>query len=214
LQAHGYQLLPEDEALSVAWDFAAETWRTLLDGSFDVQALRLEPQLQRLAEECWGAGSLPAEVLTRLAPAYMEAIQAHVRPLDGAEDTLRAVRDRGLHIGLLSNTVWPGAAHRHDLERHGLLPYLEHLVFSADVKAWKPYPEVFQLSLNALGLAPEEAIYVGDSLFFDVWGAQRAGMRGVWVEQARRWLPDGLEVKPDATVKTLPDLLGVIEDWQ
>jgi len=149
-----------------------------------------------------------------LAGLYMSTIQSTVRPLDGAETTLRALRDSGLRTGLISNTHWPGEAHLYDLDRFGLTPYLEHLVFSSDAEAWKPAPDVFEMGLEGLDLAAGEAVYVGDSLYFDVWGAQQAGMRAVWIEQPDRWLPNGLTAKPDATIAALPDLLDVLQQWR
>jgi HAD superfamily hydrolase (TIGR01549 family) len=211
LREHNCSLLPEDEALPLAWDHAREMWFSLIE-NYDAKVLKLDVQLNDLAAR-WGAQNLPDDVARQLPSAYMTAIQAAVRPLEGAVDTLHTLHDQGMHLGLISNTVWPGSVHVEDLDRHGLIPYLEHLIFSADVEAWKPYPEVFQMSLAALDLAPDEAVYVGDSLYFDVYGAQQAGLRGVWIEQSHRWLPDGIEVTPDATIQTLPDLLNVLAGW-
>jgi putative hydrolase of the HAD superfamily len=187
-------------------------WSGLIDTS-DTSDLKLDTQLGVLARR-WEVDGLPSEMLDALAGAYMAAIQSYVRPLDGAADTLHGLRDRGLHIGLISNTIWPGSSHRQDLDRHGLTPYLDHQIFSADAGAWKPHRDVFDLGLNALAMRPEEAAFVGDSLYFDVWGAQQAGLRGVWIQQEVRWLPDGIEVTPDAIINNLPELLDMIERWR
>lgn len=210
LASAGFALPPEDDALDTAWRYMIGVW-TRLD-AFDPQDLKLRTLVTALLRQ-WGIGSPSPETVTGAVEAYMTAIQNHVVPLDGAVQTLRAVRDSGLRIGLISNTFWPSAAHRYDLERHGLAPFLEHMVFSADAEVWKPHAEVFQLGLDALDLQPEETAYVGDSLFFDVWGAQCAGLRGVWIEQPHGWLPDGIDVTPDATIATLPALLEIVQSW-
>jgi HAD superfamily hydrolase (TIGR01549 family) len=213
LRARGHTLPPQDEALEIAWQHIWSLWMTLVD-AYDPAALTLEKQLHAVAAK-WETNSLTPDDVRALSDAYTSAIRASVSPLDGAADTLRALRDQGLRVGLISNTFWPGDYHRKDLEHWELMPYLEHLVFSADVAAWKPYTEVFQMSLDALELEPDEAIYVGDSLFFDVYGAQRAGLRGgVWIEQPERMLPEGLEVTPDATIRRLPELLDVVAGWR
>jgi len=206
-----YALLPETNALDIAWDCAHTMWSTL--DSQDVKNLRLSYQIGLVVRQ-WGIENLPADMTDALALVYMSAIQAYVTPLEGAEETLRGLRDLGLRIGLISNTIWPGNSHKADLDRYNLTPYFDHLIFSADAELWKPHKEVFQLGLNALGLKPEEAIFVGDALYFDVWGAQQVGMRGVWIEQSHVWLPDGLEVTPDAVIKSLPDLLDIVEGWR
>ncbi len=211
LRDAGYSLPPEDEALARAWQHALNVWSNI--AAADVKDLKLHRQIRCVAT-LWGLPDLPDDLVERAGLAYMRAIQAHVWPLEGAADTLAALRQQGLRVGLVSNTHWPGCYHLDDLERFGLLPYLEHPIFSADVEAWKPGREVFALSLRALGLAPQEAIYVGDSLYFDVWGAQQAGLRAVWIEQRHRWMPDGLEAMPDATIQTLPQLVALVEQWR
>jgi FMN phosphatase YigB (HAD superfamily) len=212
LRTAGYALPPEDEALESAWQHAINVWVAITE-NYNPAALKLSVQLRDLAR-LWGTDGLSAATMDAITLAYMTAIRGHVYPLDHAAETLRALREKGYRTGMISNTFWPGSAHHDDLARFGLLPYLEHLVFSSEAEAWKPYAEVFQLGLQALDLTPDETIYVGDSLYFDVWGAQQAGLRGVWIEQPRRWLPDGMdEVMPDATIKQLPDLLDVVSRW-
>lgn len=207
----GHTLPPEDDALATAWDHALMLWGSL--DRQDVKELKTDRQMALVAEK-WGVHAPTAELVDELAGVYMAAIQSTVRPLDGAEATLRALRDSGLRVGLISNTHWPGEAHVYDLDRFGLTDYLEHLVFSSDAEAWKPARDVFEMGLQGLDLEAGEAIYVGDSLYFDVWGAQQAGLRGVWIEQPHHWLPDGITVEPDATITTLPDLLDVIQPWR
>jgi HAD superfamily hydrolase (TIGR01549 family) len=214
LHDQGHSLPPRDLALALSWKLAARGWETLVTGEYDVNELKLDRQMRTLAEKYWNVTGLSSQTVGALSEAYMTAIQAHVSPQAGARETLAVLRQHGYRVGLVSNTVWPAKAHLSDLARYELSPYLEHFLFSADAEAWKPYREIFKMSLAALGLKPEEAIYVGDSLFFDVHGAQQAGLRGVWIEQAQPWLPDGIEVSPDATIKSLPDLLSVVEAWQ
>jgi HAD superfamily hydrolase (TIGR01549 family) len=73
----------------------------------------------------------------------------------------------------------------------------------------KPHPEFFARVLAAAGTTrPDEVVYVGDSLDHDVVPAQAAGLRTVWVDRAGTGLPEGYA--PDAVVKTLTDLPGVL----
>ena len=211
LQETGYTLPPETDALDAAWDHALALWSDL--DAHDVTDLKLHVQV-RLIVKRWGVHDVSPDLLDALGNAYMAAIQAHVTPLEGVHETLQSLRERGLRVGLISNTHWPGVHHQHDLDRFGLTSYLEHMVFSGDVEAWKPHGEIFQLGLDALDLTPDTAAYVGDSLYFDVWGAQRAGLRSVWIEQQHPWLPEGITATPDAAIKRLPDLLGIVEAWQ
>ncbi len=210
LRADGVELPPQDAALDAAWDYIFGIWSQL--NNHAVEDLKLDWLVAGLMRE-WSVPDASPDLVSAASEAYMIAIQSHVVPLEGAADTLRALHARGLRVGLISNTLWPGRHHRRDLDRYGLTQHLEHLVFSADVERWKPHSAVFSLSLDALDLQPDEAVYVGDSLYFDVWGAQQAGLRGVWIEQTHRWLPDGIEVTPDATIRRLPELLDHVDHW-
>ncbi len=210
LGSAGYDLPPEESAVAAAVAYSVGVWRTL--HTQDVQTLKLAAQVRAMAE-LWGVTDVPDAVADALGEAYMAALRAHLRTTDGAVATLAALRDQGWRLGLLSNTFWPADVHRRDLEEHGLSEYLEHCVFSAEVDIWKPDPRAFNLAREGLGLAAEETVYVGDSLFWDIWGAQRAGMRGVWIEQPSQVLPEGVEVTPDAAIARLPELLDVLTAW-
>ncbi len=93
-------------------------------------------------------------------------------------DELRAAR---LGIGLVSNGIRDlrefVAHHRLDVDaivdsrRHGRV---------------KPHPTIFQAALGELGVAPAEAVMVGDSLAEDVEGARALGMRALLVDRENR----------------------------
>ncbi len=214
LLARGYAVPPLEEARARNFAVMDAGWRRL-----DTEP-GANPQLGPLLREVlrdWGLppAALADGLIAEAMDAYAGAVQRIVTPLEGAAETLVAVRARGLRVGLFSNTVWPGEYHRADLARWGLAPYLEADFFSADVAAWKPDPAVFRMALEALGLRPEEAIYVGDHPYADVWGAQQAGLRGVWL-RSREWAGrdfGGLQITPDATLERLPDLLAMLDRW-
>lgn len=91
----------------------------------------------------------------------------------GAEATLRALRERGYLLAVVSN--WD-ATLPEILEVVGLRAYFQHLAVSALSGVAKPDPRLFQEALAALGVAPEEAVHVGDAEA-DLLGARAAGVR-------------------------------------
>ncbi|WP_117237480.1 HAD family hydrolase [Thermus sediminis] len=91
----------------------------------------------------------------------------------GAEETLKALKERGYPLAVVSN--WD-ASLPEILEVVGLRRYFDHLAVSALSGVAKPDPRLFQEALAALGVAPEEAVHVGDSEA-DLLGARGAGMR-------------------------------------
>jgi putative hydrolase of the HAD superfamily len=102
----------------------------------------------------------------------------------------------------------PGATLRHLLERFRLLGYFAYTTFSDEVGIRKPAPEIFALTLRAIGGDPATAVHVGDDPILDVRGAQAAGMRVIQVisASARR-----NSVRPDLVIPGLAALPAAIE---
>ena len=68
-----------------------------------------------------------------------------------------------------------------DFTRLGLDRYFAFGFNAATVGASKPAPDMFEAALRHAGVAPNEAIHVGDHLVDDVQGARAVGMHTVWV---------------------------------
>jgi putative hydrolase of the HAD superfamily len=102
----------------------------------------------------------------------------------------------------------PGSVLRQILDRSGLLPPLKVLAFSDECGIRKPDPEIFRLTLQQIGVAPEEAVHVGDDPVLDVEGARDAGMAVIQVTaDGRATAP----VKPDLVISRLRDLPAALD---
>jgi putative hydrolase of the HAD superfamily len=77
----------------------------------------------------------------------------------GAEALLRALKARGPKIGVLSNTL---PSLQESLAHHGLAHYVEGFFASSSLGVAKPHPKAFLLALKAMGLKPEETLYLDD----------------------------------------------------
>jgi putative hydrolase of the HAD superfamily len=113
-------------------------------------------------------------------------------------DTLGALKERDLKLGVVSNTYQRGQVLREQLAETGALPYIDVAVFSSEVGLRKPHPSLFEAPLAELGVAPQEAVFVGDSLAADIRGAQAVGMLAVLTHQYRQEPVE--DVSPDRTV--------------
>ena len=157
---------------------------------------------------------VPAYTLAALLDAYARPVLQMPPAVDvGARAALERLREQGVALALLSNTMRsPGTVLRTLLERFGLLASFAHTTFSDEVGVRKPGPEIFALTLKALGVPPEAAVHVGDDAVLDVHGARTAGMRVVQVTSASlRAL--GAQ-RPDAvvpTLATLPDAIARLD---
>ena len=96
---------------------------------------------------------------------------------------LESLRERGLKVGIVSNAFDPPALLHRDLERLGVAERIDVAVFSSEAGVRKPHPAIFQRALDALGVAAERTLFVGDSLSVDIAGARALGMhtcQAVW----------------------------------
>ena len=121
---------------------------------------------------------------------------------------LRAIAQRGIRIGLISNSHRCLASFQSHFELRGLI---SAAVSSSQHGYLKPHPSIFQAALQLVGVEPGESVMVGDSLGQDIAGARSAGMRGVLV---RRGGPEGELPRPvDADVpviRSLDELLPLL----
>ncbi len=146
-----------------------------------------------------------------LLRAHYGPISAQVTIYPDTVETLVHIRQRGLKVGLVSNTVWPGQLHKEDLARFGIVEFFDHLLFSADVGVRKPHPQIFQTALQALDVPPHQAVFVGDRFPEDVAGAKRVGMWSVWKERSDRERDP--QIIPDAQIVHLQELLTLLDRW-
>jgi putative hydrolase of the HAD superfamily len=138
----------------------------------------------------------------------------HWTPTTGARAdaraTLTALKERGLVTGLLSNTHWPRHQHDQWLRRDGIADLLDARVYTSDLEHVKPHAEAFRALLAEVHVQPESAVFVGDRLWDDVAGAQRLGMRTIWIRNDE--VP-AYDVEPDAAVDELGEIVDVIDGW-
>jgi len=105
---------------------------------------------------------------------------SHVKALDGARELLGALVAVDVPCGLVCDTgLTPGRQVRRLLDRAGVLDALGTQVFSDELGVTKPDARVFTAALETLGVAPEQALHVGDLRRTDVAGGRAIGMRTV-----------------------------------
>ncbi|MFI6937921.1 HAD family hydrolase [Streptomyces sp. NPDC050418] len=80
-------------------------------------------------------------------------------PYPDTEQVLRGLRERGIRVGVVSNIGWDL---RPVFREHGLDPYIDAYVLSFEHGIQKPDPRLFAVALERLGVAPQDALMVGD----------------------------------------------------
>lgn len=196
---------------------AADLGRRILSAESTAwQRLRADGGSARLADILVEAGhdeTHPAHA-TALA-AYRTYWEPHTVSDPAVRPLWTGLKDRGLAVGLLSNTIWDRDYHRALLERDGVLDLLDGDVYSSEIHVAKPHADAFRAAAAAVDVAPEEAVYVGDRPFEDVYGAQRAGLRAIWIPHSD--IPAdqqvAIDVTPDAVAHELLDILDIVDGW-
>ncbi len=113
--------------------------------------------------------------------------------LDGARAALARLAER-YPLAIVSDTGFAsGMAQDRLLEQDDLRRYFKATVYSMDIGHAKPRPEIFHAALAALGVAPHEALHVGDIERTDVAGALGVGMRAVRLDAVRESGPTAAE---------------------
>jgi putative hydrolase of the HAD superfamily len=127
------------------------------------------------------------------------------RAWDDVRPAIERLRDRGVHVGVISN--WdrrlPGL-----LEGLGLTDIVEVVVSSADVGLRKPDPRIFELACERLGVEAARSVHVGDHVYADVLGARTAGLAPILIDRRGDTHP------PPATpvISTLDELDRVLDE--
>ena len=148
--------------------------------------------------------------------AYEEFWEPHTYTDADVLPLFTALRERGIKVGVLSNTIWSREYHESVFARDGVLDLIDGAVYSSEIEHAKPHPQAFAAALRAVDVdEPTSAVYVGDRPYEDVHGAQRAGLRAVLVPHSdippAQQVP--VDVRPDAVVQRLLDLLPVVDAW-
>jgi putative hydrolase of the HAD superfamily len=198
-----------DRAYEASGIFLSRIWSTHRDVAAELHVKAIVDAVEPDAYEQLGTATRAALLDAYARPALM------VPPTvdDGAFAALDALCTRGYTLAVVSNTMrTPGATLRKLLERYRLLGCFKHVTFSDEVGVRKPDPEIFRLTLQAIGGESDTSVHVGDDTVLDVEGARAAGMRVIQVTNASL---KALGVQaPDAVIKSLaglPDAIAMLD---
>jgi putative hydrolase of the HAD superfamily len=185
----------------------AEAWRRLKE---EGGSARLAEILEAAGVRTDHPGHNAAQV------AYEEFWEPHTFTDPEVPLVFRGLRERGIRVGVLSNTIWSREYHDGIFARDGVLDLIDGSVYSSEIDHAKPHRAAFRAAMAAVGAAdPGRCVYVGDRVYEDVHGAQRAGLRAVWIPHsdipADQQVP--VDVEPDGVAHRLLDVLDLVDRW-
>jgi putative hydrolase of the HAD superfamily len=137
----------------------------------------------RLAEVARALGlDLPEGAHHRYEEAYAPAFRQAQRLFPDVPGLLGAADRLGVPVALLTNSA---AAPTHvKLEALGLADRFDVVVTTDTLGFGKPDARVYLEACRQVGVHPRAVVCIGDSLEWDVLGAQQAGLRAVWLDRS------------------------------
>jgi YjjG family noncanonical pyrimidine nucleotidase len=180
-----------------------ELWALYSRGGIDAASLsreRFRRLLRHLRADARGG--------TALSEAYIDGIARRGDLLPGCRRVLARLKRR-YRLGLVTNGL--DRVQRSRLRVARLEPYFDVVVTSQGCGFAKPDPRILGVALDALGVAPPEAVYVGDDRAIDGAAARAAGVAFVWMERA-----DAVPRNGDAEgprVRALRDVVDLLADY-
>jgi putative hydrolase of the HAD superfamily len=148
------------------------------------------------------------EAFSAVEDVYAVGMLDH-RPklLPDAREVLDGVRETGVRMGLISNTGrTPGSVLRTIMRDHGILGQFDVTTFSDETLVRKPAPEIFNTTLESLGVQADGAIHVGDDPRADIDGAKGYGMGAIQVRSEKH--DDNM--RADARVDRLREVVDLV----
>ncbi len=191
-----FQIMQKQRAAStekfVEWD-ATSIWREFLQQTGSDYTRALPPE--KLAQ-------LPLF----LAELHRGIARKRLRLFPQVKETLDQLRAR-YRMSVVSDAQSAYAIP--ELRAVGILDYFHPIIVSGDYGYRKPDPRLFQNALATLEIRPEQALYLGNDLYHDIFGAQQAGMKAILVSYDRANVASETSI-PDYIIYTFPELLQAI----
>lgn len=147
----------------------------------------------------------------KIAERFEASSVDSAKPMPGAAEVLAALKERGLKIGLL--TLNSSVIAMNVLERFGLKQFFDAMVARDFVEEAKPNPAHLSSVLKELGVEPNEALVVGDTVF-DIRCAKKLGTIAVGITTGRSSREELEAAGADFVVSSLSELLRLISELE
>ena len=132
-----------------------------------------------------------------------------IKPFDDTVSTLRALRERGLKLAVLSNREYP----RTVLERTGLAQYFDEIVGALEPYGklpYKPNPAMLNELLKHMNIPASECVYVGDA-DIDIVTAVSANVRAIGITKGNFSHEDFALMGAWKSIDTLTELIDIAD---
>ena len=144
-----------------------------------------------------------------LAELHRGIARRKLRPFPPVKEVLDQLRPH-YRMAAVSNAQHAyGVA---ELYAVGLLDYFDPVIISGDCGYCKPDPRLFQKALDALQVQPEQALFIGNDMYCDVFGPQLLGMKTIFFSPTEQ-KKSQREIHPDYIIYNLAELPRAVKHF-
>ena len=180
-------------------NFEYYCWRNLL-------SLRLNHLISGITKKDFNSSALLRKVGTKkgirldgqqwrhYAGLWYEPLRKIATTEPDIKQTLAALKNAGLKLGIVSNTFVNGHSLEKHLEQVGILDFFTVRLYSYQFDHRKPNPQMFEAAAEKIGETAENILFIGDRLDNDIKPALRLGMQAVLktaYTNTSKKIPDG-----------------------
>ncbi|MFH1688020.1 MAG: HAD family hydrolase [bacterium] len=179
-------------------------------GGDDDQAVRMQEWLGQYRLEAWWQSLKKLNLIGHVDPAemageFMQERRRHHPVFDDVFPCLEQLKGE-YRLAMLTNGTIDLQTEK--IDGADLRRWFEVITISGEIGIGKPDRRVFDLTLERLGLGPDQVVMVGDSLKSDIGGANNVGIKAIWVNRGA--ILNESEAIPDAEIADLQKLSEVI----
>lgn len=122
--------------------------------------------------------TIPELTWEELLEDYISEFKHSCVPFPHLHKMLDELREKNIKLGMITNGF--GQFQMDNILALDIKAYFDEILVSEWEGLKKPDPEIFNRALVRLDLEPHECIFIGDHPEYDVYGAQKIGMKGIW----------------------------------
>ena len=212
------RVLADACAANLVPGLAAEVHETVLEAWRDSYGPGLTAEVDnagtiaQVLEDADSMGDVDISRLSRrLADVFGRADIGRFNAPEGCGDRVATFLDRGVSLGLVSNTSTRPELLKGFMDHVGLTPSLFRvMLFSVRLGVRKPNPKIYARALAGMGFKPEQTLFVGDRVREDIRGPMAAGMHAALTHEYRQ--EEVGMARPVAVVNELLDVHQVLRD--
>ncbi len=164
-----------------------------------------ERQVQVMAEKWGKSEDWTSKKLDRVVYEGWNSAFDNIKPERGVFEMLDMVVANKIPMCVISD--YPPDD---KMQKMGLMKYPWKMVLNGeDIGLLKPHPKGLQMAMEAMNSRPETTLHVGDSLRYDIRGANELGMYSAWLKWW--WKRPRDDIQPDYTFKNFYQLMDILE---